>query len=169
MKFFSGFCFQNESRLFDEYLEQNDFCVTGFSYGAIKAFEYALNCSNRIDKLQLFSPAFFQDKSEKFKKLQSMHFAKDSEKYIEDFLKKVLNSSIFDIKKYYKKGTNEELKELLGYVWSIDKLNTLKQKGTNIEVYLGENDRIINSNSALEFFKPFAQIYYIKNTNHLLV
>jgi len=70
MKFFSGFCFQNEKDIFKDYIEEGDFKVAGFSYGAIKAFEYVLNSKERIDKLQLFSPAFFQSKSEKFKKLQ---------------------------------------------------------------------------------------------------
>ncbi|MDX4071839.1 alpha/beta hydrolase, partial [Aliarcobacter skirrowii] len=34
--FFSGFCFFNESSLFEEYLQDGDFVVSGFSYGAIK-------------------------------------------------------------------------------------------------------------------------------------
>ena len=36
--YFSGFCFFEESKLFDEYLIKNDFTLNGFSYGAIKAF-----------------------------------------------------------------------------------------------------------------------------------
>ena len=87
--FFSGFCFKNESKLFDEYLERNDFTISGFSYGAIKAFEKAINCETRIDKLQLLSPAFFQNKDEKFKKMQLMFFKKDEEQYIKNFLENI--------------------------------------------------------------------------------
>ncbi|WP_238593468.1 hypothetical protein [Sulfurospirillum diekertiae] len=79
MKFFSGFCLANEQELFSSYLNQSDFTVAGFSYGAIKAFEYTLTCKERIDTLQLFSPAFFEDKDAKFKKLQTLSFSKNSE------------------------------------------------------------------------------------------
>lgn len=71
MKFFSGFCLANEQELFAPYLIRSDFTVAGFSYGAIKALKYAITCNERIDTLQLFSPAFFQDKDAKFKKLQT--------------------------------------------------------------------------------------------------
>ena len=64
-KYFSGFCFADESELFSDYLENNEFTVCGFSYGAIKAFEEVLNSDLRVDKLQLFSPAFFQSYDEK--------------------------------------------------------------------------------------------------------
>ncbi len=37
-KYFSGFCFFEESELFKDYIIQNDFTVSGFSYGAVKAF-----------------------------------------------------------------------------------------------------------------------------------
>ena len=69
MKFFSGFCLEGEEKLFDDFTCKNDFCVVGFSYGAQKALEYTLTCRERVDKLQLISPAFFQNKQEKFKKL----------------------------------------------------------------------------------------------------
>jgi predicted esterase len=82
MIYFSGFCFQNEQILFENFLLKNDFTVAGFSYGAIRAFEYALKNRHRIDTLQLFSPAFFQDKSESFKKLQLLAFQKNNNKLI---------------------------------------------------------------------------------------
>ena len=65
--FYSGFCFKNECEIFKDYLEIGDFIISGFSYGAIKAFKQALESKTRVDKLQLFSPAFFQTKDEKFK------------------------------------------------------------------------------------------------------
>ena len=64
--FFSGFCLENEEELFSEYATPNDFTISGFSYGAIKAFEEVLNSNERVDKLQLFSPAFFQTQDKKY-------------------------------------------------------------------------------------------------------
>ena len=69
MKFYSGFSLQNESHFFDSFILKSDYCVCGFSYGAIKALRYAkeqLENRQRIDTLQLFSPAFFQTKTQKF-------------------------------------------------------------------------------------------------------
>ncbi len=168
MKFFSGFCLHDEKELFDEWIEKNDFCVAGFSYGAIKAFEYASTCKQRIDKLQLFSPAFFQDRSDKFKRMQTLYFSKDKNRYVKEFLEKTIYPSDFDIKAYFKEGTLEELKELLNYKWSTEKIKVLKKRGLEIEVYLGEKDKIINPNSALDFFLPFADVYYMKDVGHML-
>ncbi len=167
-KYFSGFCFFDESELFNEYLEKSDFTVCGFSYGAIKAFEEVLNSNQRVDKLQLFSPAFFQTSNDKFKRMQLMFFKKDANSYCENFLKNVLNPTNKDISKYFQMGTFEELEELLNYVWSEEKLQRLVDKGTIIEVYLGEVDKIIDSQKAKEFFRNFATVYYIKEKGHLL-
>jgi len=168
MKFFSGFCFQNEAELFDAYLETNDFCVSGFSYGAIKAFEYASTCRDRIDKLQLFSPAFFQDKSEKFIRLQTISFAKNQDRYIQNFLNQVRFPCNKDTKKYFKKSSSIELEELLNHKWDVKKIQALKNKNIDIEVYIGAEDKIINPNAVLDFFTPFADVYYIKKAGHLL-
>lgn len=166
--YFSGFCFVNESELFDEYIIRNDFTISGFSYGAIKAFEEALNTQNRVDKLQLFSPAFFQNFDEKFKRTQLMYFKKDANSYVQTFLDNVIYPSNKDISKYFKLGTIEELEELLTYVWDEEKLQKLVDRGTIVEVYLGAEDKIIDSLKAKEFFKKFATIYYIKEKGHLL-
>ena len=166
--FFSGFCFFNESELFNEYLITNDFTISGFSYGAIKAFEEALNSKERVDRLQLFSPAFFQNFDEKFKRAQLHYFKKDENIYVENFLKNVIYPKEIDISKYFKVGTAQELEELLFYEWSEEKLQKLVDKGTIIEVYLGEKDKIIDSLKVKEFFKNFATTYYIKNKGHLL-
>ena len=167
-RYFSGFCFVNESELFDEYLENNDFTVCGFSYGAIKAFEEVLNSNTRVDKIQLFSPAFFQTFDEKFKRMQLMFFKKDANAYCENFLKNVSSPTNQDISKYFNQGTIEELEELLNYEWSKEKLQKLVEKGTKIEVFLGGVDKIIDSSKAKEFFKDFATVYYIKEKGHLL-
>lgn len=166
--FFSGFCFSNECELFLDYLEKNDFTISGFSYGAIKAFQKALKSETRVDKLQLFSPAFFQTKDEKFKKMQLMFFKKDEEQYIKNFLGNVKSPIYKDIDKYFKKGNIEELKELLEFVWSKDDLKKLNSKGVKIEVFLGAKDLIIDSNEAKDFFKDFATVYYFKDKGHLL-
>ena len=166
--YFSGFCFVDESELFDEYLEGNDFTVCGFSYGAIKAFEELLLSNKRVDKLQLFSPAFFQTQNEKFKRTQIMYFKKDANAYCQTFLSNVLSPLDLDISKYFKLGSIEELQELLYYEWSEEKLQKLIEKGVKIEVYLGGNDKIIDASKAQEFFKEFATVYYIKEKGHLL-
>lgn len=166
--FFSGFCFSNECELFVDYLEKGDFTVSGFSYGAIKAFKTVLNCDKRVDKLQLFSPAFFQDKDEKFKRMQLIYFKKDEEPYIKTFLGNVNSSFDKDVSKYYKKGTEKELEELLYFIWEKEDLQKIVDKGVKIEVFLGEKDLIIDSKKAKEFFKEFATVYYFKEKGHLL-
>ncbi len=165
MKYFSGFCLENESELFDEFTCRGDFCVAGFSYGAQKALEYVFTCTKRVDKLQLISPAFFMDKSEKYKKLQIISFRKNSNLYYKNFLENVASS---DLSKYFNKGSLEELKELIFYEWDRTKLQNLKDRGIEIEVYLGEKDKIINSLHVKSFFQEFATIYYIKNKGHTL-
>ena len=167
-RYFSGFCFFEESELFQDYIIQNDFTVSGFSYGAIKAFEEVLLSNKRVDKLQLFSPAFFQTQNEKFKRTQLMYFKKDASVYCQTFLSKVLSPLDLDISKYFKLGSIEELQELLYYEWSEEKLQKLIEKGVKIEVYLGGNDKIIDASKAQEFFKKFATVYYIKEKGHLL-
>ena len=165
--YFSGFCLENESELFSQYLIRNDFTVSGFSYGAQKAVEYVLETNTRIDTLQLFSPAYFNDKDTKYKRMQLIYFNKDNKTYCDNFLD---NCGIDDSskKKYFKLGKSKELEELLNYTWSSEKLNKIISKGINIEIYLGWYDKIINSSKALESFKQFGEVYYIKDKGHIL-
>ena len=164
MIYFSGFCLKNESELFQSFTCKGDFCVVGFSYGAQKALEYAFTSEERIDTIQLISPAFFMDRSEKYKKLQTISFKKDSDLYCKNFLE---NIGLKD-KSFFEKGTLDELKELLFYKWDIEKLKELKDRGMEIEVYLGADDKIINSLHIKNFFQEFATIYYIKDKGHML-
>lgn len=166
--FFSGFCLNNECELFEEYLEKNDFTISGFSYGAIKAFEYVLNTNLRVDKLQLLSPLFFKDLKKEYKNLQVINFKEDNLAYVDNFLKNVQYSSKKNIVKYQKVGTQNELKEFLSYTWNKDKFKKIINNGTKIEVYLGQNDKIIDSLKAKDFFKEFSTVYYFKNKGHLL-
>ena len=168
MLFFSGFCLQNEAKLFDFWLNNSNYTVAGFSYGAIKAVEYVLNSKSRVDRLILLSPAFFNDKDKKFKKMQLLYFAKDKDSYIKNFINNITNGSKVDISNYLKEGSKEELKELLNYQWDIEKLKKITNQGTIIEVILGSKDKIINSKSAKDFFEQIATVYCIKNANHIL-
>jgi hypothetical protein len=165
MRYFNGFCLSGEEVLFEPYLIRSDFTVAGFSYGAIKAFEYALTCKERIDTLQLFSPAFFQDRDAKFKKLQTLSFMKNKEAYCAHFLK---NCSPNDLSPFFIQGTHEALETLLNYTWESTKLEHLCKRGTCIEVYLGENDAIIHALTCKDFFVPFATVYYFKHVGHCL-
>lgn len=167
-KYYSGFCLENESELFCDYATKNDFTRAGFSYGAIKAFEDVLNSTKRVDLLQLFSPAFFQDKDKKYKRMQLMFFKKDANAYCNNFLENIAYPKEFDTTPYFKQGSMEELDELLNYEWDKNKLQTLVNKGVRIEVYLGYEDKIINSQKAKEFFVNYATVYYMKEKGHIL-
>lgn len=168
MNYFSGFCLRGEEKLFDAYRDKSTFCFSGFSYGAIKAFEKVYFSEQRVDKLQLFSPAFFQDKDAKFKKLQTLFFQKDKEAYIENFLKGISYPSDIEMKEFLHVGNIAELNELLEYVWDAKKLEKLIKRGVEIEVYVGENDQIIQPLHVKNFFQNYATIYYIKNVGHIL-
>lgn len=168
MMFFSGFCLQNEEALFEPYLIQSDFTVAGFSYGAIKAFEYAFTCKERIDTLQLFSPAFFEDHDAKFKKLQTLSFTKNSEVYTQNFMQNCTYPSTFNVAPFFQKGSIEELHELLHYTWDKTRLRSLHERGVNIEVYVGECDTIIHALHVKDFFVECATVYYLKRVGHIL-
>ncbi len=171
MKFYSGFSLKNEQHYFKEYISSSQYTVCGFSYGAIKALRYAqemLRQKKRVDTIQLFSPAFFQTKEEKFKKLQLLGYRKNQDTYLREFIascfspyeKKIVESD---------KNSIEELEELLYYEWDIDELNELVRRGLKIEVYLGGRDAIIDATGAREFFLQVATVTYIKDANHFLL
>ena len=170
MKFFSGFSLKNEEHFFEPYINRSEYSICGFSYGAIKALDYVkeqLELGNRVDKLQLFSPAFFQTKSEKFKRLQMLSHSKSRLEYMKQFIdscfapyeKKVVE---------FKKSTKDELFELLNYEWNLNDFEYLISKGLHVEVYLGGEDKIIDVDGAKEFFLEVSTVTYIKNANHFL-
>ena len=170
MHFFSGFSLAREEYLFEDYLKKSDYTVSGFSYGAIKAFNYAkeqLASLKRVDTLQLISPAFFQTKDSKFKRMQILAYSKNERAYMSQFM-----NSCFDPyeKKIveHKNTTKEELEELLNYEWDLQELQMLVDKGIKLEVYLGEKDKIIDVEAAREFFLQVATVTYIKDANHFL-
>jgi len=171
MKFYSGFSLKDEQHFFDKYINDTQYCVCGFSYGAIKAYAHVkkkLEAGYRIDVLQLFSPAFFQTKTTQFKNMQLRAYRKNQDVYLRQFI----NSCFFP---YDKKDTQQdynttidELEELLNYKWNIAGLKELADKGIKIEVYLGGEDKIVETKEAKEFFKEVATITYIKDANHFL-
>ena len=168
MKFFSGFCLKNDKKFFKDYIEDG-FTVAGFSKGAQDALDYVLNSKERIDKLQLFSPAFF-DYNNKLINMNLKAFKKDKEKYLYTFLSKAgaefnegkwhVGDEILELSKCEEK----DLFELFTFEWG--KIKRIKH--TKIEVFLGEFDKIIALKKAHEFFKNYADVYFIKKADHFL-
>ena len=167
MRFFSGFSLQGESHFFEPYLKISDYTVAGFSYGAIHAARYAGESSERIDTLQLFSPAFFQTKKESFRRLQTGGYLKDPQGYRKVFLANCFAPCpVGEVQEG--EHSAEALHELLYFVWDAPLMERIRAKGIRIEVYLGLEDRIIDVAGAREFFLPFATVTSIKKANHFL-
>ena len=172
MKFFSGFCLDIDKNFFSEFIENKEFVVAGFSYGAQKALDYVLNTKERVDKLQLLSPAFF-DYPQKIIDFNINAFKKNKTSYIKNFLTKagisnwkIKNGEWIVDEKYIKlcECSENDLYNLFTFDWKkIKKIDNLK-----IEVFLGEFDKIIALKKAYKFFKNYADVYLIKKANHFL-
>ncbi len=159
MVYFSGFCLKNEKFLFKDYLEEREFVVAGFSYGAQKALDYVLNSKKRVDKLQLISPAFF-DYNKKIIDLNLNAFKKDKNRYIKNFLLKA---------GYYDKDLIANCDILdLNNLFTFDWEKIFKIKNVDIEIFLGEYDKIIALKKAYEFFKDVGEVYFLNKRNHFL-
>lgn len=168
MKFFNGFSLEGEEKFFNGILVDTDMCVAGFSYGAQKAFEYAFASKERIDRLILISPAFFQTQKPSFIKAQLRYFEADKEGYIDRFLQNVAYPGGIDLHPHLQLGTKRELEALLTYEWSKKKIQSLLDRSVTIEVFLGDKDRIIDANAVFRFFSPLVATYLIKGAGHLL-
>lgn len=171
MQFFSGFSLQNEQYLFEAFIKKSDLSVCGFSYGAIKAFEYVQECletSKRVDTLQLFSPAFFQTKDQKFKRLQLMSYKKNKELYLENFIGSCFAPYEKKIVELNENDTIDDLQKLLEYEWDLQELQKIVDAGVVLEVYLGFEDKIIDAEGAYRFFRQVANVTSIKKANHFL-
>jgi len=165
--YFNGFALRDEEHFFDAFMKKSAYVISGFSYGAIKAFQEARQRSSRIDTLLLISPAFFQSKNEKFKRLQLIGYIKDCDAYIKKFTENCfLPYAPQQIT--YSDHTVESLEELLHYSWNVEELQALVAKGTRIEVYLGSEDKITDVEAAYDFFLPYATVHLIKGANHFL-
>jgi pimeloyl-ACP methyl ester carboxylesterase len=167
--YFSGFCLREESALFADWLVASDYAVAGFSYGAIRALEFALECERRIDRLLLFSPAFFQTRGARYIDLQLRAFRRDPEGYVATFLKRCADPSGRDLSPYRAPGTLRELETLLRYRWEPEKLRRIRERGTVVEVFVGDADRIIDAEGAIAFFAPEVDaLYRFRGAGHIL-
>ena len=171
MIYFNGFSLKGEEKLFKPYLIDNEYTLIGFSYGAIKAFEYASHANKtRVDRLILLSPAFFQTSTELFKKKQLEYFELNQKVYVKQFLKNISSPSHTKLSHYLSLGTKEELHTLLTYVWNKERLEKIINNNIKIEVFLGKKDKIINQKEALSFFKSAGcTTYLLNNAGHLLL
>jgi len=168
MLYFNGFSLEKEENLFEEYVMQSDLNIVGFSYGAQKAFEYVYNSKERVDRLILLSPAFFQTQKKSFTRTQLRYFDAGQEAYVKQFLANVTFPSNLDLSNYLKVGTKEELESLLTYVWDENKIQEVLDRGTTIEVFLGKDDKIIDAQAAFDFFSPLTTTYFMKGMGHIL-
>jgi len=168
MKYFNGFSLHNEEELFSPYLLNSEYCVAGFSHGAQQAFEYVYHSTRRIDRLILLSPAFFQTQKASFIRTQLRYFDAGQEAYVKQFLANVPYPSNLDLSNYLKVGTKEELESLLTYQWDSTKIQEVLDRGTTIEVFLGDKDKIIDAQETFNFFSPLTTTYFIKNVGHIL-
>ena len=168
MIYFNGFALKGEEKFFQDELVDSDFTVAGFSYGAQKAFEYAYNSTERIDRLILLSPAFFQNHKKSFIRTQLRYYKADEASYSEQFLKNVAYPSNINLYDYYNINKYEELESLLSYVWDKEKILELIEKGIEIEVFIGDADKIVNAEKSHKFFSELTSVYLYKNRGHLL-
>ena len=168
MKYFNGFSLQNEKELFIPYLTQSEYGVAGFSYGAQQAFEHVYRSESRIDRLILLSPAFFQTEKPSFIRTQLRYFEAGQEAYVKQFLSNAAYPSNIDLSNYLDVGTKVELEALLSYTWDQKKIQEVLDIGTTIEVFLGEDDKIIAAQKAFDFFRPVTTTYFMKRVGHVL-
>lgn len=168
VKYFNGFSLHNDQEHFKTYLVDSDLCVAGFSFGAQKAFDYVYRSKERIDRLILLSPAFFQTEKPSFIRTQLHYFEAGKDAYVSQFLQNTAFPSKTDLREYLKTGSKEELETLLTYKWDEEKIKEVHKRGTVIEVFLGAKDRIIDAQATLDFFAPLVTTYYIKDIGHLL-
>ncbi len=168
MIYFNGFALKGEEKFFKEELIKNDFSVAGFSYGAQKAFEYVYNSKERIDRLILLSPAFFQNHKKSFIRTQLRYYKADETSYVKEFLKNVVYPSNINLYNNINTNKHDELEKLLSYVWDKEKILELIERGVSIEVFIGAEDKIVNAEKSYEFFSELTTVYLLKNRGHLL-
>jgi pimeloyl-ACP methyl ester carboxylesterase len=97
VRYFNGFSLQDEEQFFSEYLADGELAVAGFSYGTQKAFEYVYHSKERVDRLILLSPAFFQTQKPSFARTQLRYFQSGQEAYVKQFLENVSYPSSIDL------------------------------------------------------------------------
>ncbi|CAA6809228.1 MAG: Unknown protein [uncultured Sulfurovum sp.] len=168
MKYFNGFSLSGEEIFFKEQLVHSRYTVAGFSYGAQKAFDYVYHNKERIDRLILISPAFFQNHKKSFIKTQLRYFKVDKEAYRKAFLENVTYPSSIFLDDFLCDGSYKELNDLLSYAWDKEKIKVLIQRGISIEVFMGGADKIVDAKKSFEFFSALVPVYLFKAKGHLL-
>jgi len=160
MIYFNGFALKGEEKFFEEQLIKSDFCVAGFSYGAQKAFEYVYHSTQRIDRLILLSPAFFQNHKKSFIRTQLRYYKADEVSYSEQFLKNVVYPSNINLYEYYNTNKYEELESLLSYVWDKEKIVDTFHK-------FQFNNKVLHS--IIKFSYSLSKAILIKTVNDLKI
>ena len=118
--------------------------------------------------MQLFSPAFFHDKDQAFKRVQLLGYRKNPQGYLKQFVAGCFAPyPVREVEHGMHHAT--QLAALLEYEWQEMLLQKICNRGVGIEVYLGGKDAIINAMAAKTFFLPYATTFYIKNANHFLL
>lgn len=168
MRFFSGFSFRDEAPRFGRFIKKGDYVVAGFSYGAVKAALYANEFSERVDTLQLFSPAFFQTRDKAFLRAQLLGYKRCESSYLKRFAQGCFAPYPVDETLLRVPTSGEELDALLTFVWTRELMESLLAKGIAIEVYLGAEDAIIDVEGARAFFVEYATVYTLNRGNHFL-
>ena len=178
MKFFGGFGFKDEVRIFEPllrdlgYFGANPYNICGFSYGAQKAVRFALDSlesGKRVNRILLLSPAFFNDKDLAFKDAQIRAFAKNKALYMKAFYKNIgLKKGDEIYLREVESLDSHTLKQCLRYEFKSAEMQSLKSRGVEIVAIFGENDKIIDSQKANAFFAQYGIVYLIKGANHLL-
>jgi len=164
--FWDGFCIKNGKQLLGKYRDLAPLRIGGFSYGAQQVWELLKKGgTGRIVKVQLFSPAYFDSLSDRWKKLNLERFKQDREGYLKEFYRRALIPPKYqNWECLHRQEMEEELKKLLTYRWK-----KIDLTGLDLEVYLGERDRIIDLEGAYQFFKKLGRVYLIKGVGHSLL
>ena len=97
-----------------------------------------------------------------------MAYKKDKHAYLDQFIRHCFAPYDVSGELHHIDTKSSDLDELLNYTWEPELLGRIADKGTHIKVYFGGDDKIIDVQSAREFFKPYATVYFIKKANHFL-
>jgi DNA repair ATPase RecN len=125
----------------------------------LKSYLSATTYDELVDKIYEFLiKSKFEDVLQKISEIESRvtTMSRDVEKIYEH--DKLIDSLMSEI---------EVLKTQLSRVQA--KLELIEKRGITIEVYLGGEDRIINSQDACDFFQDSSIVYYIKDVGHSLI
>lgn len=169
-EFFGGFALKDDLNLFANLLTNfgitlNQYDVCGFGYGSKRALDYVLNCNSRINRLILLSPAFFNNKDSAFLDSQIEYFSKNKELYLKYFYENIGFDGLY---RFNSDVSVRDLRAFFEFSFNEVDLFRICNKGIKIIVFLGGKDRIVDSIDAMEFFKNFGIVYFIKEANHLL-